>query len=225
MMFLNPAVLLGLLAASIPVLIHLFNLRKLQRIEFSTLSFLKELQKNKIRKIKLKQWLLLLLRVLIITFIVLSFARPALKGIAIGGATSAAKTSAVFIIDDTFSMSVVDTKGSYFNQAKAAIKDLLSNFQEGDDAALIKISSAGKDEIMLSSNLVDFRKNIESLKLSDETGKINDALVKAAGVLSASNNFNKEIYLLTDFQKGKIAGDEELSNLSRELNNRVKLYS
>ena len=51
MVFLNPAVLFGLLAASIPVLIHLFNLRKLKKIEFSTLAFLKELQKNKIRKI------------------------------------------------------------------------------------------------------------------------------------------------------------------------------
>ncbi len=225
MIFLNPAVLLGLLAASIPVLIHLFNLRKLQRIEFSTLSFLKELQKNRIRKIKLKQWLLLLLRVLIIAFIVLSFARPALKGIAIGGTTSAAKTSAVFIIDDTFSMSVVEAKGSYFNQAKAAIQNLLSNFQEGDEAALVKISSADKDEITFTSNLVDFKKSIESLQISDETGKINDAIVKAANVLSGSNNFNKEIYLLTDFQKGKIAGEEELSNLSRGLNERIKLYS
>ncbi|PJC60395.1 MAG: hypothetical protein CO025_03290, partial [Ignavibacteria bacterium CG_4_9_14_0_2_um_filter_37_13] len=49
MTFLNPAILFGLLAATIPVLIHLFNLRKLKKVEFSTLIFLKELQKNKIR--------------------------------------------------------------------------------------------------------------------------------------------------------------------------------
>ena len=46
MVFLNPSILFGLLAASIPILIHIINLRKLQRIEFSTLSFLKELQKS-----------------------------------------------------------------------------------------------------------------------------------------------------------------------------------
>src|SRR4030066_1542341 len=107
MTFLNPAVLFGLLAASIPILIHLFNLRKLKKIEFSTLSFLKELQKNKIRKVKLKQWLLLALRVLIILGIVFAFARPALRGTTIGGTASTAKTTAVFILDDTFSMSVV----------------------------------------------------------------------------------------------------------------------
>ncbi|MCW8803913.1 MAG: BatA domain-containing protein, partial [Ignavibacteriaceae bacterium] len=103
MTFLNPAVLFGLLAASIPIIIHLLNLRKLKIIEFSTLQFLKELQKNKIRKIKLKQWLLLALRVLIILCIVTAFARPTLVGVSIGGTTSAAKTTAVFILDDTFS--------------------------------------------------------------------------------------------------------------------------
>src|SRR3989339_1590145 len=101
MTFLNPAVLFGLIAASIPILIHLFKLRKLKKIEFSTLAFLKELQKNKIRKIKLKQWILLALRVLIILFAVMAFARPALQSIKIGGTTSAAKTTAIFILDDT----------------------------------------------------------------------------------------------------------------------------
>src|SRR4030067_1564088 len=127
MTFLNPAVLFGLLAASIPILIHLFNLRKLKKIEFSTLAFLKELQKNKIRKVKLKQWILLALRVLIILLLVFAFARPTLEGVAIGGTTSAAKTTAVFILDDTFSMSVVAANGSYLNQAKESIQELIRN--------------------------------------------------------------------------------------------------
>src|SRR5690606_22459377 len=145
MIFLNPAVLLGLIAASIPVIIHLLNLRKLKKIEFSTLTFLKELQKNKIRKIKIKQWLLLALRVAIILFLVLAFARPALEGVAIGVTTSAAKTSAVFILDDTFSMSVIDVNGSYLNQAKETIKDLINQLQEGDDAALILVSNPDEE--------------------------------------------------------------------------------
>ena len=102
MIFLNPAILFGLLAASIPVIIHLFNLRKLKKIEFSTLTFLKELQKNKIRKIKLKQWILLILRVLIVLFVVMAFARPALQSVQIGGTTSTAKTTAVFILQFCF---------------------------------------------------------------------------------------------------------------------------
>ena len=98
MVFLNPAILFGLLAASIPVILHFLNLRKIKKVEFSTLTFLKELQKTKIKKIKFKQWLLLLLRILIILFLVSSFARPTLESITISGTRSVAKTTAVFIL-------------------------------------------------------------------------------------------------------------------------------
>ncbi len=224
MIFLNPAVLFGLLAASIPVLIHLLNLKKLKRIEFSTLAFLKELQKNKIRKIKLKQWLLLALRVLIILFLVTAFARPTLKGVAIGGTTSAAKTTAVFILDNTPSMSVVDSKGSYLNQAKSVVKEILTQLQVGDDAALILVGSKNSS-VKTTSNLIYFQKQIDAVKISDESGMLNNAIVEAAKILSTSNNFNKEIYLLTDFQQGRLADQNAYSDLGHILNNKVRIYS
>jgi Aerotolerance regulator N-terminal/von Willebrand factor type A domain len=225
MIFLNPAVLFGLLAASIPVLIHLLNLKKLKKVDFSTLSFLKELQKNKIRKLKLKQWLLLALRVLIILFLVTAFARPTLKGFALGGTTSAAKTTAVFILDNTFSMSVVDANGSYFNQAKQTITDLLQNLQEGDEAALILVSDQGNEEIKPTLNLDEFSKEVKDADISYSSGTINHALVKAASILGQSKNFNKEIYLLSDFQKGRLTEEKSLPDLSELLNDKVKLYT
>src|SRR3989304_6972183 len=182
MTFLNPAILFGLLAASIPIIIHLLNLRKLKKIEFSTLQFLKELQKNKIRKIKLKQWLLLVLRVLIILCIVTAFARPTLVGVSVGGTTSAAKTTAIFILDDTFSMSVIDENGSYFNQAKETIKDLLTQFEEGDEVGLILISHQ-PEEIEMTSNLNKFKQSIDAATISYASNKLNNAIIKAAELI------------------------------------------
>ena len=217
MTFLNPAVLFGLIAASIPIIIHLLNLRKLKKIDFSTLQFLKELQKNKIRKIKIKQWLLLALRVLIILAIVTAFARPTIVGVSIGGTTSAAKTTAVFILDDTFSMSVVDQNGSYFNQAKEAIKNVLSQFEEGDEFGLILVSHQ-PDEIEITSNLNKFMKEIDGVNISYATGKLNNAIIKAAQLIGEAQNFNKEIYLFTDFQKGRLASENEIINLKEQPN-------
>ena len=225
MIFLNPAVLFGLIAASIPVLIHLLNLRKLKRIEFSTLSFLKELQKNKIRKIRLKQWLLLLLRVAIILFLVTAFARPTLKGIAIGGTTSAAKTTAVFILDNTPSMSVVDQKGSFFNQAKATIKQLLNQFHDGDDAALVLTGTAPGNNVKATSNFAEFQKKLDGAGISDESGYLNAAVVKAAKILSESKNFNKEIYIFSDFQKGRLYKSESVSDLGQILDKNVRVFT
>ncbi|UCH64628.1 MAG: BatA and WFA domain-containing protein [Ignavibacterium sp.] len=225
MTFLNPAVLMGLAAASIPVLIHLLNLRKLKKIEFSTLNFLKQLQKNKIRRVRLKQWLLLALRVLIILMLVTAFARPTLEGVSIGGTTSAAKTTAIFVLDDTFSMSVIDQKGSYFNQAIETIKRLLNQLEKGDDVGLILVSGDKDYELPLTSNINSLEKRLDELKISSASGTISSALIAASGLISQSKNFNKEIYLLTDFQKGRIAIDENISNLNQVLKEQVKLYS
>lgn len=224
MTFLNPAVLLGLLAASIPIVLHFLNLRKLKKIEFSTLAFLKELQKTKIRKIKLKQWFLLLLRIAIITFLVMSFARPTVKMITLGS-SSAAKTTAVFIIDNTFSMSVVTEKGSYFNHAKQIAKSLLNNFQEGDEIALLTIAETAGGVSKPTSNFSELKKQIDGLQISLPSGTINGAFTKAAQILSRSINFNKEIYLLTDFQKGRVFDSPgELTNMTRMLGTNTRLF-
>ena len=224
MTFLNPAVLFGLIAASIPIIIHLLNLRKLKKIDFSTLQFLKELQKNKIRKIKIKQWLLLALRVLIILCIVTAFARPTLVGVSIGGTTSAAKTTAVFILDDTFSMSVVDQNGSYFNQAKEAIKNILTQFEEGDEFGLVLVSHQ-PDEIEMTLNLNKFKQEIDATSISFASGKINTAIVKTSQLIGEAQNFNKEIYLFTDFQKGRLADENEIIDLKEQLGEQVRLYA
>jgi hypothetical protein len=224
MIFLNPAVLFGLLAASIPVLIHLLNLRKLKRIEFSTLKFLKELQKNKIRKIKIKQWLLLALRVAIILLIVTAFARPTLEGVSIGGTTSAAKTTALFILDDTFSMSVIDENGSYLNQSKQTLKELLNQLQEGDEVGLMLVSNQ-PDNFGLTSNLDNLKDEMDKTEVSYISKELNDAIIKTAEVIGKSQNFNKEIYLFSDFQKGRLSSEENISDLSELLNEQVRLYS
>ena len=203
MIFLNPAILFGLFAASIPILIHLLNRRKLKKVEFSTLAFLKELQKTKIRKIKLKQWILLVLRVLIIALLVASFARPTIRNATIGGAAPAAKTSAVIIIDNTFSMSAVEEGGSYFNQAKQTAKTILNNLGEGDDVTILPLSYSDNNFIH-STNHKNLIKYLNKLQISDEFATINQALIKAGQILSESKNYNKEIYLLSDFQKSEL---------------------
>lgn len=225
MTFLNPAVLFGLLAASIPVLIHLFNLRKLKKVEFSTLIFLKELQKNKIRKVKLKQWLLLLLRTLIILFLVFGFARPTLKSVFIGN-SSTAKTTAVFILDDTFSMSVVDAKGSYLNQEKEIALRLLAQLQDGDEAAIIVVSDINTtNQSVVTTDFSQLKKSIESLSISNISGSLQTALIKAAKLFDQSSNYNKELYLLSDFQKSRMAEGNQFPNLSEAMKEGIRVYA
>src|SRR3990172_2154635 len=104
MTFLNPALLFGLAAAAIPVILHLLNLRKLRTVDFSTLTFLKELQQSRIRRLKLRQVLLLIVRTLMVVFIVLAFARPALRGSLPSAFGGDAGATIAIVLDDSYAI-------------------------------------------------------------------------------------------------------------------------
>lgn len=220
MTFLNPLALFGLLAAAIPILLHLFNLRKLRTIEFSTLSFLKELQKTRIRRLKLRQILLLILRTLVVVMIVLAFGRPTLRGSLAGSVDRQAKTTALFIIDDSNSMTTSDGQGELLKQARQSAKEAVSLFQDGDEVFLLRLSSLARDISANESGIRDFgllKKNIDEIKPSAIRQPLEKALRMGARLLTSSVNFNKEAYLFSDFQQGVVTTDDELPNTPEKL--------
>lgn len=219
MVFLNPAFLIGLLAAAIPVLLHFLNLQKLKKIEFSTLAFLKELQKTKIRKLRFKQWLLLALRILLILLLVSAFARPTFETFTIAG-TSAAKTSTVFIIDNSFSMSVVKGNGSHFNKAKEIVKTIIQDFQQGDEAAILFSSSLNEGKF--TTSITDLEKNINTADISVQKYEMHDAILLANDLLKSSNNFNKELFILSDFSQKDFV--DNISSYDFKLDANLKIY-
>jgi hypothetical protein len=206
MTFLNPLLLFGLAAAAIPILLHLFNLRKLRTIEFSTLTFIKELQKTRIRRLKLRQVLLLVLRTLLVILLALAFARPTLKGSLAGTIGSHAKTTAVLLFDDSFTMTVNDEQGVLLKQAKRAAGMIVDLLNQGDEVFLVRLSEIHpglpEDQQAATRDLALLRKEIEAVRPSYVHTPIEDALRYAAKLLSKSTNFNKEVYLFSDFKSG-----------------------
>ena len=210
MTFLNPLVLLGLLAASIPVILHLLNLRKLRTIEFSTITFLKELQKSKMRRIKIRQWLLLALRTMLIILVVLAFARPTLKGTVPGTIGAHAHTTVVLLLDDSFSLSVLDEQGQRWERAKKITARLVDLLQEGDEVLLVNWSQALR--VAQDSPTQDFSSvhaRIKNREYSFERTTIDEALRVASRLLSRSVNVNKEIYVISDFQQTAFESGEQ----------------
>src|SRR5512136_3009139 len=96
----NPLYLLGLLAAALPIIIHLLTRRRPRERAFPSLEFLTEVNQSEIRRLRLKQWLLLLLRTLAVAALALAMARPALRGAAGGRAgRGGAATMVVALVD------------------------------------------------------------------------------------------------------------------------------
>jgi hypothetical protein len=197
MNFLNPAVLIGLVAAAIPLILHLINLRKLKKIEFSTLKFIKELQKTKIKKLKIKQWLLLIIRTLIIIFVVLAFSRPVTDS-NIPYFSSYSKTSTVLLIDNSFSMDISDEYGNRLKQAKRIAKEITNLIKDGDEIAVIPMADIELNTFSLSRNYNLINEQIDAINISNYTANPERSLITSFSILDDAVNLNKEIFIISD---------------------------
>ena len=113
MTFLNPALLWGLLALAVPIIVHFFNLQRPREVLFSNVALVKEVQNTVVRRVKFQRWLLLLFRLLAIAAIVLAFANPVIVE---PGAILQGNRSVAIVIDNSYSMTAGNEKGQYFQQ-------------------------------------------------------------------------------------------------------------
>ena len=122
--FLHPVFLYGLLLLVIPVLLHLFSLKRYKKVYFSNFNFLEALQKQKKNSSRLKNLVLLFLRLLALSCIVIAFATPYLNPE--GKALPATTTPRIFIYaDNSFSMTNTGSQGSLFEEAKKHLFDIV----------------------------------------------------------------------------------------------------
>ncbi|MCX6829964.1 MAG: VWA domain-containing protein [candidate division Zixibacteria bacterium] len=196
--FLNSAVLIAAAAALIPLLIHLFSKRRVKIVPFSSLKHLKEMQKRQVRRIKIRQLLLLVLRMLIILAAVLAFARPATRGGYIG---SHAGVSSAILLDRSASMQRQVKDGQLFDLAKNKVAEILKNFGQSDEVILIPFDR----QTYFPAGEQFFNREVASRILTDlkpgfERSELSGAFKKAAELLTKARNLNKELYLVTDFQ-------------------------
>ena len=80
MAFLSPFFLLGLAALGIPILVHLVRKTRAKRVEFPSLMFVRRIPQRTIRRKRLHNRLLLLMRTLAILLLILAFTRPYFSG-------------------------------------------------------------------------------------------------------------------------------------------------
>ncbi|HEX7402294.1 MAG TPA: BatA domain-containing protein, partial [candidate division Zixibacteria bacterium] len=125
--FLNPIILIAAgVAVLLPLLIHIFNRQKVKKILFSSLLFLRSLEKTRMRRVKIKEYLLLIIRSLIILLAVAAFARPAIKGSFATRVGAHAKTSIAVLLDNSYSLGYETKDGPIFKAAKDKAKNILN---------------------------------------------------------------------------------------------------
>ena len=198
MTFLSPSILWGLFAAAIPILIHLLSQRNTKEVEFSSLVFIKELEHETIRKVNLKQWLLILIRTLIILFLVLAFARPVRQGIIPSWVAGEQQSRVVCLIDNSASMAAEDKGVSFMKQATVFIPEILSSIK-GDRTVAIYQTTPFQKVYDGEPNPTDIQSRLADIVQTAGRDRI-WAAVDSILLKEKPHEPNKEFFLLSDFQ-------------------------
>lgn len=144
MSFLNPFFLFGLVALAVPVIIHFINLRKPQKLAFSTTAFFRELQRSTIRRLKIKKWLLLAMRALAVLLLALALARPFVEPQLSGFNPRGGDILYALVIDNSPGMGQVDENGPFYEQARQFSENILD--RAGSDDRFLIIPTHGEME-------------------------------------------------------------------------------
>lgn len=205
MVFLTPLFLLGLLAALIPIAIHLIRKEKPPKVMFSTIRFLKKTSKKLILFQHIQQWLLLLLRSAVIALLVFAFARP-LFDQTVARLLDADPMSAVIMLDLSMSMRYEDN----FERAKEEAFDILAGMTSGDEVALIGFTNSADVVRELNTDIDSVRSLIAGIEEPGYgTTRYMPNLRLADQLLETSRYENRAIFLISDFQDVGMATTED----------------
>jgi len=210
MNFLNPFFLFGLLAVAVPVIIHLINLRRPQKVSFSTLSFFNELRKSTIRRIRIKQYLLMALRALALLFLALALARPFLPPTLTGTSGSAEPKSVAILIDNSASMNRVGAQGPLIDQAKEVARRIIQN-ANSDDKFFIATTNFGsimQDGLISGSRALNAVGEIEAQNTGHYT---KEQFRLAYQQLQDAPQSQSIMYVISDGQRSQLSDLEDLS--------------
>ena len=214
MAFLNPLFLFGLLATGIPLVIHLWNRRRVVTIDFSSLIFITAAHRENARRFQLRQLLILLLRMAIIALIALALARPFLT-LGLPVASVRAKTDVVIVLDNSYSMAYQDINGVRLDKAKTLAADIIDTLRHGDSATLILMSDIPKPVFrQLTPDIESVIAAIKDTETSYRTTNVQPSLELAHEILTESEQLNKEIYLISDFAQNGWENWNRLPNRS-----------
>jgi hypothetical protein len=205
MNFLAPAFLGALVAIAVPVVIHLINRERKVVVEFPSLMFLQRIPYKSVRRQKIRHILLLIMRCLALALLVAAFARPFFqkRQPMIGGSGA---REVVILLDRSSSMGYANR----WEQAREAAKKVVAGLGSGDHATLVTFASDAAVASAPTATPAALTASIAATKLSAEATRYAPALKLASQIISASTLPQREVVLISDYQKVGWANHNEI---------------
>ena len=189
MQFKHPELLYALFLLLIPIIIHLFQLRKFQKVDFTNVAFLKEATLQTRKSSQIKKWLILLTRMFLLAALVFAFAQPFTSN------SNSFKTEkeTVIYLDNSFSM---QAKGNQGELLKRAVQDIINNVPEHEN-----ISIFTNDDVFKNTSIKAIKNDLLKLDYSSNQLTTEAALLKSNTFFNTKSNALKNVILISDFQE------------------------
>jgi len=184
MQFKHPEILYFLFLLLIPILVHLFQLRRFKKEYFTNVQFLKELSLQTRKSSQIKKWLLLATRLLILTALIFAFAQPFFEA----KDAKAVTNETYIVVDNSFSMQAQGQRGPLF---KRVLEDLQQHLPENQNFSLIT-----SDENFWETDIKSSQKEIQNLKCSSSEFSLNQVLSQ---IKARKTPFQKDVIIVSDF--------------------------
>ncbi len=200
MYFKYPQLLYFLFLLIIPIIVHLFQLRKFQKEYFTNVKFLKELDIKTRKSSQLKKWLLLFTRLFLLAFIILAFAQPYFKAKDTQG-----KHNELFVVlDNSYSMQAKGKQGEILTRS---VQELLENIPEEQTFTLLT-----PDNSFYDTDIRSIQKELQNLGYSTTPFSIENEMAK---IKTLKPNKGKDIVIITD---GKSLKAQDIQALDKDYN-------
>ncbi len=191
----HPSFLFAFFTLLIPILIHFLNLRKPKQIYFTNVAFLKNIDRQSSRKRKLKDWWLLVVRLLFLSFLVLAFAQPYIPS---SESIHSKQSQVVIYIDNSPSMQVESDGVSALTKAVNQAHQLVNSYPS--DTRFQFITNDFKrfhGELLSLQQVKDLLSRVELSTYSRTLEAVKNKIDSRQDELKTP----KSIYFFSDFQK------------------------
>ncbi len=199
MNFASPWFLLGLAGIAVPIWLHLYFKKTPVIKDFPSLRLIMKSVEYLSRQKKIRNLLLMIMRIVLIFLAVMTLARPFIGQSAGAGVSSSAPTAFVILLDNSMSMGSTYQGVSVFNTARARALDILDQMNPSDKATVGFINEPGGLVFpQLTWDKEALRQSISNAKLTSAGTDIASALLPALELLVPLTGYRRTIYVVTD---------------------------
>ena len=202
--FIQALFLAGAATFALPVIIHLIFRTRKRRLVFSSLRFLRESMLRESRRLRLRDWILLLLRGAACVLIAFAFARPYRLGQVLAGGSGTPREDLVLVLDDSPSLAAQEGTQPRWEAAQERAREACRERKAGDRLGLVLSSEAGRPEIEMSANFGAVVSALQRQRPSARRGDLAQALRTGLELLADSTAPRKRVLVISDWQANQV---------------------